>query len=194
METDSSNDSDCTPPEILEAFDKATMQLLPLASRKRYEDAYSKFMVWFKVKQCKKIGEKEVLAYIAEKSKVFKASTLWSEYSMLKATINLHNCVDISKFCKVISFLKRKSDGYIPKKSKTLTKEQIEKFMVEAPNETHLMTKVALVLSIFGALRRDELTKISLDDIEDVKSALIVKVPCTKTKILFLPEIIVRLM
>lgn len=180
--SDSEDSVKCTPPEITEAANEATLQLLPAKSKERYENAYKKFMCWYEAKNCKRISEKEVLAYIAEKSKVFKASTLWSEYSMLKATLSVHKDTDISKYCKVISFLKRHADGYQPKKSKILTKAEIEKFLLEAPDISYLMMKVALIFGISGALRRDELTKLTIDDIQDVSTALIIKLAETKTK------------
>ncbi|KAJ8985470.1 hypothetical protein NQ317_015009 [Molorchus minor] len=46
-----------------------------------------------------------------------------------------------------------------------------------------LMIKVGLILGIAGACRTDELVNLTVDDIEDVGSSLIVKIPNTKTKI-----------
>ncbi|KAJ8967675.1 hypothetical protein NQ317_001330 [Molorchus minor] len=45
------------------------------------------------------------------------------------------------------------------------------------------MIKVGLILGIAGACRTDELVNLIVDDIEDVGSSLIVKIPNTKTKI-----------
>ncbi|KAJ8965753.1 hypothetical protein NQ317_017839 [Molorchus minor] len=45
------------------------------------------------------------------------------------------------------------------------------------------MIKVGLILGITGACRTDELVNLTVDDIEDVGSSLIVKIPNTKTKI-----------
>ncbi|KAJ8965189.1 hypothetical protein NQ317_011139 [Molorchus minor] len=45
------------------------------------------------------------------------------------------------------------------------------------------MIKVGLILGIAGACRADELINLTVDDIEDVGSSLIVKIPDTKTKI-----------
>ncbi|KAJ8979186.1 hypothetical protein NQ317_010946, partial [Molorchus minor] len=42
---------------------------------------------------------------------------------------------------------------------------------------------VGLILGIAGACRTDELVNLTVDDIEDVGSSLIVKIPNTKTKI-----------
>lgn len=71
-----------------------------------------------------------------------KSSTLWANYSMLKATLSIRHNVDISKYLKLRALLKRQADGYKLKKSKILTKEQINKFIQEAPDKECLMIKV----------------------------------------------------
>jgi hypothetical protein len=64
---------------------------------------------------------------------------------MLKVNLIVKNNVDISKFCKLIGFLKRSSNGYRPKKSNILTREQMDRFISEAPdNDYYLMIKVSL--------------------------------------------------
>ena len=65
-----------------------------------------------------------------------KPSSLWAIYSMLKSTINInHNNINIATYPKLIGLLKRKSDGYQPKKSNILTSKQIKTFLEEAPNK-----------------------------------------------------------
>ena len=61
---------------------------------------------------------------------------------MLRSSINLHEGVDISKFPCVIAFLKRKGEGYRPKKFLTLRKSQVEEFLIKADSKIHLLTKV----------------------------------------------------
>ncbi|KAJ8967244.1 hypothetical protein NQ317_018144 [Molorchus minor] len=84
---------------------------------------------------------------------------------------------------KLIAFLKRTGDGYQAKKSKILTKSEIDRFLSSADDKEFLMIKVGLILGIAGACRTDELVNLTVDDIEDVGSSLIVKIPNTKTKI-----------
>ncbi|KAJ8974310.1 hypothetical protein NQ317_010905 [Molorchus minor] len=75
------------------------------------------------------------------------------------------------------------------KKSKILTKSEIDRFLSSADDKEFLMIKyfdflyVGLILGIAGACRTDELVNLTVDDIEDVGSSLIVKIPNTKTKI-----------
>ncbi|KAJ3656023.1 hypothetical protein Zmor_015128 [Zophobas morio] len=52
----------------------------------------------------------------------------------------------------------------------------------KAPEEIFLMKKVVLIMEVFGACRRDELVKMTIKDIEDKDSLLIVQVSVTKTR------------
>lgn len=130
-----------TPPEVAEIAKQASLNLLPEKSREKYEQEFRLFMEWCQNKKVNSITENVVLAYFSEKSKVLKSSTLWSKYSMLRATLAVKRNVEI-KYPKLIAFLKRQSAGYRAKKSQTLTRDDINKFLLEAPDETYLMMKV----------------------------------------------------
>ncbi|KAJ8960468.1 hypothetical protein NQ318_013752 [Aromia moschata] len=164
MDTGSSdNESENnTPPDIL---DRAA------AVRKKYETAYEKFITWRKNSKAKSFSENILLGYFEDISKTFKASTLWSQYSMLRTTINIKHNVDISTYPKLRSFLKRMSDT-----------EELQQFLNEAPDEMYLLTKVAVAIGVTGACRREELWKLKTDDLKDLNSALLVKIQNTKTK------------
>ncbi|KAJ8966349.1 hypothetical protein NQ317_012220 [Molorchus minor] len=58
------------------------------------------------------------------------------------------------------------------KKSKILTKSEIDRFLSSADDKEFLMIKVGLILGIAGACRTDELVNLTVDDIEDVGSSL----------------------
>jgi hypothetical protein len=144
MEVDSESDTEVIPHEISEAAKAATYELLPVKSRERYEVVYNLFKKWCHVKSVSVINEEVILAYLLEKSKTLKPSSLWSNYSMLKSTINVKKNIDISRYSKVIAFLKRKSVGYKVKKSRVLNKEEIDKFLSEADDNSYLMIKVEI--------------------------------------------------
>lgn len=55
-----------------------------------------------------------------------------------------------------------------------LTAEQVAQFILEAPDEQWLLTKVLLIFGIFGACRRDDLTRLTTNDVEDNGRFLIV--------------------
>lgn len=134
--------SDLESQDILEAANNAFSNLIPAKSKHVYEFTYKKFMDWRTTKRSKSFSEEVLGAYFAELAKEKKPTTLWAQYSMLRTTLLVKNDVDISKYFKLRSFLKRTADGYSPKKSKTFTKEEIAKFIAEASDHVHLLTKV----------------------------------------------------
>lgn len=125
-----------TPPEIREAAERAEKDLLPPKSRPRYEKAYKIYKEWCTANNVQKLGsESALIAYFSENAKIKKVSTLWSIYSMLRTTLSIWEKVDISKYAKLLAFLKRQNKGYKPKKSNTLSMENIESFLEQAPKE-----------------------------------------------------------
>ena len=61
---------------------------------------------------------------------------------MIKSVLIANENLDISHFPKLLAFLKKQSVGHQPKQSKTLTREEIYRFMKEASNDRYLLTKV----------------------------------------------------
>lgn len=143
MDSDVS-DFENTPPEIKEQADLFCQNLLPAISREKYEAAYRNFMEWRSQQKTKSFSENVLMVYIEGLSNTRKASTIWSIYSMLKSTINIKHGIDISTYPKLRALLKRKSEGHTPKKSKTLTPDDINRFLIEAPDNEYLLTKVNL--------------------------------------------------
>lgn len=131
-----------TPPGIAEAAKCATLSLLPDKSKSLYQKEYGNFVRWCAAQNTENISENVLLAYFLEKAKHYKGSSLWTFYSMLKATILIERGINISKFGKLILFLKRKAENEKPKKSKVLKKEEVYTFIEKAPDETFLMAKV----------------------------------------------------
>lgn len=131
-----------TPPNIVEAANITCSNLIPEISKEKYTTAYNLFLDWRKEQKTNSCSENVLLTYFGELSKKFKALTLWTQYSMLRTTLNINNNVDIAKYAKLKAFLKRKSDGYRPKESKIFTSEEINKFIKEAPDNEYLLTKV----------------------------------------------------
>jgi hypothetical protein len=148
MDTDASNDSsvDCKSPSIVKSVQNTSFKVLaPKKSLQRYEIIYNQFMTWRETRDIKSsFSENILMTYFGELSKKIKPTSLWTQYSMLRSTLSRHHDVDISKYLRLKALLKRKSIGYKPKRSKTLTSMEIDKFLSEAPDEKHLFTKVYL--------------------------------------------------
>lgn len=127
---------------IRDAAAEASKELLPEKSREIYDKQFNKFKEWCARKTVVDLNEEVLLAYFYEKSREVKASTLWSHYSMVKSKLIIENNMDISKFSKLIAFLKRKNDGYTPKKSKILDAEHVQHFLTRAADQEYLVIKV----------------------------------------------------
>lgn len=140
--SDSENETSCTPPDIQNTAKIVSLNLLPEKSRKLYVSAYESFMQWRISKKAQSFSESVLLVYFTELSGKYKPSTLWTNYSMLRSTISLNHGIDIEKYNKLKSLLKRKSEGFQPKKANTFSPEDIKKFIAKASDDKYLATKV----------------------------------------------------
>lgn len=167
--------------DIEESANIACLSLLPEKSRKRYEATYQYFKKWCQTKTATAVSETVLLAYFHEKSAVLKSpSSLWCEYSMLKSTLFIEENIDISKYPKLRAFLKRRNDGYKPKKSNVFDREDVNSFLFEAPDDIYLMMKVVMIMGIAGACRSNELCAMKMDNVELRHEVIIVTIPDSK--------------
>ncbi|KAK4885396.1 hypothetical protein RN001_001667 [Aquatica leii] len=145
---------------------------------KKCYEIYQNFCL---AKGVKNIGSESVLiAYFSQLAETKKASTLWATYSMLRATLSIKNCIDISKHSSLIAYLKQQTIGYKPKKSTVFSRDQIDKFLKDAPQE-FLPHKTALIIGISGACRTDELYQMKVSDVESLNNKISIVIPNTKT-------------
>lgn len=135
-----------TPTEIIEAAISVNKNLLPDKSSIRYQQVYDSFQEWKKSKGAVSNSERTLMAYFGELEKKFASSTLWSKYSMLRATMAIHDTVDISKYASLTAMLKKYAKDYVPKQAKTFTEAELQRFMETAPDVAWLDVKVSLVL------------------------------------------------
>lgn len=131
-ESDDSDILQLTPPDVRALAESVTSELLPQKSKARYEVQYNVFKKWCAERGASVYSENVVLAYFTNLVSNNKKS-LWCIYSMLKSCIMLHDNIDISKYAKLISYLKRKTANYKPKKSKILDEDHISTFIEQAP-------------------------------------------------------------
>ena len=59
--------------------------------------------------------------------------------------LHLREKTDVKLFDEVEAFVKNKNKGYVPKKSE-VSRQQLKKFLREAPNDIFLMYKVKISL------------------------------------------------
>lgn len=139
-----------------------------------------KFRQWMESKNESVVTEKLMVAYFNVLREKYAPPSLWTTYSMLRSTLFMYEKVDISKFSTLIGALKSVSKGYQPKKTKTLDRKDVEKFINEAPDEIYLLMKMVVVMGVMGACRCEELVSLKTTDIEDHGSVLVVNIMKTK--------------
>lgn len=120
----------------------ATSTLIPETSKSIYNKVYAAFNEWCLRNKVSSFSENVLLAYFAELSAKYKPSSLWSFYSILKSMLRINHDVDLEKYGKLRTLLKRKSEGFQAKKSSTLTSEQIREFIDTASDQVFLLHKV----------------------------------------------------
>lgn len=137
--------------EVFRNFDEESDKIiqkdtLPEKSADRYLLNYYAYHNW-KQKNLKSLStseEKKLIVYFKELKdiKKFKASTIWSVWSMLKTTMNSKDNIDITKFQNLKAIVKKNSKGYKPTKALAFTWEQVTRFLDEASDNVYLATKV----------------------------------------------------
>jgi hypothetical protein len=105
-----------TSTELKNITDCAVSNLIPEKSKRQYDKCYNVLKERCNKNNVKTVSENVVLVYLMEKSKTVKSSTLWSTYSMLKLTLNIRDGNGVTKFLKLVPFLK-KSQLVIRRKS-----------------------------------------------------------------------------
>ncbi|KAI4467934.1 hypothetical protein MML48_2g00007959 [Holotrichia oblita] len=90
--------------------------------------------------------------------------------------------IDISKYYKLIAFLKRKNDSYMPKKAAVFEEHHIRQFITDAPDEVFLPIKAILIIGIAGACRTDELCNMKVADVDLRDDIIVINIPHTKNK------------
>jgi hypothetical protein len=93
-----------TSPELKNIADCAVSNLIPEKAKRQYDKCYNDFKERCNKNNVKTVSENVVLAYLMEKSKTVKSSTL---YSMLKLTLNIRDGIVVTKFLKLVPFLKK---------------------------------------------------------------------------------------
>lgn len=71
----------------------------------------------------------------------YKPSTLWTEYSMLRTTIQSKHNIDIS-YKELWAYLQTSSFGYLPQKLSVFELDEMRRFLSEADDKEFLAVKV----------------------------------------------------
>jgi hypothetical protein len=78
--------------------------MVPPKSRLLYEKEYKLFCEWRKNQKAKGVDENIILAYVLERSRSVKSSSLWSYFSQLKKMLLVKENIDIGRFVQILIF------------------------------------------------------------------------------------------
>lgn len=152
VSTDESTDEE----EMLRDFDTEAKLIiqsdtLPKKSADRYKLVYENYKNWQMDHRGSMSSSEEtnLVVYFKDLSAKLKPSTLWSLWSMLKKTLYSRESLDITKFYNLKSLIKNNSKGYKPKKSAILKWDEILKFINEASDDIHFVSKVSIYIYFY---------------------------------------------
>lgn len=133
-----------TPPELVEIAERASTRMLPERSSKRYMQVYDCFMKWKNEKKATSNSERVLLSYFTElvEVKELAGSSVWSIYSMLKATLKAKTRIDISTYVSLTQYVKAVTKNHVPKEAKEFEAEQVQRFLDAPPDDLWLDVKV----------------------------------------------------
>lgn len=114
----------------------------PVKSRRVYEVVYNSFTEWRQANNTCSFSEDIFLAYFKDMTKIYKASTLLTHYSLLRNILNVTYNINLQPYPKVRAFLKKCSEDCQPRKSRIFSEEEIKQFIDKAPDYTYLAIKV----------------------------------------------------
>lgn len=155
------------PDEILldsEAVREAS--IIPPNSSAVYRKTYDAYLAWKLEKKISADSEPVLLSYFRYLEKKFAPTTLWVKYSHLNASILLHTGISLQKYEILKKYLKRTNEGYEAKKAPVLTQTEIFAYLQTAP-PTSLVSKIILIFSFVGAMRKTDLYNLKFTDVVD---------------------------
>ncbi|KAJ8669252.1 hypothetical protein QAD02_000511 [Eretmocerus hayati] len=182
-ELDSDSNDEDIPMEIRVAADEAIENILPAKSRAYYRKVYIEYVDWKFVKNVVMSNGVILLAYFNHLSKNLALSTLWSKYSILKTMILKEENTNIGNHEKLKKFLEEKNVGFQAKKSLAFTENNLRAFFLHAPDHEFLAAKAVAATAISGACRRVEAHRITIDDVVDKGTYLVITLEKTQTHV-----------
>jgi integrase len=122
--------------------------------------------------------------FLHNKASSIAPTTLWTHRSHLLRYIRRKYKVLLSKtdLITLTEYMSTLSSGHVKTKALALTREEILKYLNEAPSEgVHLRTKIALVVGVFSLGRIEEVSQLEWKDITFCDKHIIVELSRCKT-------------
>lgn len=127
-------------------------------------------------------SEAIVLAFLTEESKKKTASTLWTLYSLAKRYLLLECSFDLGVAQRISDFLKTLSQYHRKKKAPAFTRDDLFKYLREAPSTgRNLVDKLVMLTGFYGGLCSCELVALTWADIVFTPDGVLVNTTRSKT-------------
>jgi hypothetical protein len=81
----------------------------------------------------------------------------------------------------VMDFLKKIDKNHTKKKSAVFSRDDIDRYIKEASEPEFMVTKLVALFSLFGGLRKSEVSALCVEDVTSSTDFLVVQIPQSKT-------------
>ena len=127
-------------------------------------------------------SEAIVLAFLAKEAESKAPTTLWTTFSLLKKNLLLEHSFDLGGAERITDFLKTLSRTHKKKKALAFSRDEVFRFLSEAPSDGHDLTrKLVLLAGLYGGLRGCELVALTWDDITFSHDGILLRIAYSKT-------------
>jgi integrase len=174
-----------TQPQTLENLILSSQKsLLPTASRVKYAGYAKHFTGWLTThnKNIEALDATLVAAYVEDLCGKYKASTIWTRMSGVKAIVLADHNIDMDPLLvKAKKILAQKGKQEAAKQSPVFTKDQISQYLRSLNHTTELHFKLAVMCQWFGGLRKTEALNMTFEDTVRDDGFVLVTIPRSKT-------------
>ncbi|XP_014216391.1 uncharacterized protein LOC106645125 isoform X2 [Copidosoma floridanum] len=170
-------------PELVHKIESSTQEVPSIKSQELYKKRYNDFLKWQQLSNNQSFEENTLLSYFKHMSERTNSASLWAKYSMLKTMLNINKNIDIDKYSNLKAFLKEKHKGYKAKRAAVFSSRDLNRFLTTAPDSIFISEKVALIIGVTGACRREELRGLKIDNLRFENSLVIVSIPGSNNRV-----------
>jgi hypothetical protein len=127
------------------------------------------------------ITEDTVLSWLADRSKSYASTSLWTMYSLLKKYLLWHHKVDLGKAPLITAFLKTLNKTHKKKQAPAFKAEDIWKWLGRPITNENLWIKIACLFELYGTLRTSDTYPIEWKGLEELEDGVFVSIIRVKT-------------
>lgn len=182
LEKDQSSTTTTTNDAVAEELQAFRDKLLPKTSKKEYESRFSKYTKWLKEKHPKlQPNDPNALKiYFNYLELNCAASSVISIFSAIRSIVKVKYQMDIIDL-ELTTALKKISKAHKYRKSLVFEEEQIEKFLIEAPEQEFGYFKLIWLVGFYGGCRKCELYNLQFSDLKKENDGYYITIQKSKT-------------